>query len=43
MDDLGLAEMWSDLPAVGRWYQRIQSRPSFAVAYMPGSRFGANA
>lgn len=36
--DLELAHLWADLPALDAWFQRVQARPSFAVAYMPGSR-----
>jgi glutathione S-transferase len=38
MEDLGLSGMWADLPRVTDWYARIQARPNFRVAYMPGSR-----
>jgi glutathione S-transferase len=38
MEDLGRDAMWRDLPRVADWYARIQARPNFAVAYMPGSR-----
>ncbi|HEV2571200.1 glutathione S-transferase family protein [Methylocella sp. CPCC 101449] len=38
MEDLGLSSMWSDLPKVTDWYDRIRLRPNFDVAYMPGSR-----
>jgi glutathione S-transferase len=38
MEDLGLHTMWAERPAVTDWYRRIQARPNFAVAYMPGSR-----
>ncbi|WP_315831744.1 glutathione S-transferase family protein [Bradyrhizobium prioriisuperbiae] len=38
MEDLGLSTMWSELPRVRDWYARIQARPNFSVAYMPGSR-----
>ncbi len=38
MDDLGLSPMWSALSCVTDWYARIQARPNFSVAYMPGSR-----
>jgi glutathione S-transferase len=38
MEDLGLAELWRDLPRVADWYARIQARPSFAAAYYPGAR-----
>lgn len=38
MEDLGLSMMWRNLPGVTGWYERIQARPNFAIAYMPGSR-----
>ena len=38
MDDLGLAHLWADLPAVTRWFEGVQARPSFDIAYMPQSR-----
>jgi glutathione S-transferase len=38
MEDLGLSDMWTDLPRVKDWYARIQARPNFDIAYMPGSR-----
>jgi glutathione S-transferase len=38
MDDLGLDEVWADLPAMAAWYQRVCDRPSFAEAFMAGSR-----
>lgn len=46
MEDLELSDMWRDLPGVTDWYRRVQARPSFDIAYMPGSRaldpFGDN-
>ncbi len=38
MDDLDLSHMWAELPRVKEWYARIQARPNFNAAYMPGSR-----
>ena len=38
MEDLGLASMWRDLPVIQRWFEQVQSRPSFLAAYLPGSR-----
>lgn len=29
---LGLGRLWADLPAVGRWWERVQGRPSFQPA-----------
>jgi glutathione S-transferase len=37
MDDLGLAGMWADRPAVGRWYAAIRAHPAFKPTYYPGS------
>ncbi len=38
MVDLGLAHVWDDLPVVQGWLDRVLERPSFDVAYFPGSR-----
>ena len=38
MEDLGLAHLWADKPRMADWYRRLQARPAFAIAYMPGSR-----
>lgn len=38
MDDLGLSSMWDELPGVKDWYSRIQAKPNFDIAYMPGAR-----
>ena len=38
LEDLDMAHMWQALPGVTGWYQRIQQRPSFAVAYYPQAR-----
>ena len=37
MDDLGLAAMWADKPALGRWYEAIRAHPAFKPTYYPGS------
>ena len=37
MDDLGLAAMWADKPAIGRWYDAIRAHPAFGPTYYPGS------
>jgi glutathione S-transferase len=37
MDDLGLAGMWADRPAIGRWYGAIRAHPAFKPTYYPGS------
>lgn len=38
MEDLGLDDLWEELPRVTDWYARVCSRPSFAVAFYSGSR-----
>jgi glutathione S-transferase len=38
LEDLKLADIWSDLPNVARWYANVQARPSFAIAYAGGAR-----
>jgi len=38
MEDLGMSDMWAHKPTVARWYQNVQSRPSFGIAYCDGSR-----
>ena len=38
MEDLGMGDVWADLPAVSDWWARIKARPNYAVAYYPGSR-----
>lgn len=43
MADLGLEHLWDDLPAITRWFDAVQARPSFDIAYMPGSRVNPNA
>jgi glutathione S-transferase len=37
MDDLGLAGMWAERPALGRWYDAIRAHPAFKPTYYPGS------
>ncbi len=37
MDDLGLAGMWADRPALGRWYDAIRAHKAFEPTYYPGS------
>lgn len=41
MSDIGLAHVWSDKPLVADWLARMMTRPSFAKAFYPGSRYGA--
>ena len=43
MEDIGLAYLWDDVPRMAEWFERIQARPSFDIAYMPGSRVDPNA
>jgi len=38
MEDLGLTDIWADLPNVAAWYARVQARPSFAAAFGAGTR-----
>jgi glutathione S-transferase len=38
MEDLGLARLWSDLPRVAVWYERLQARPTFETTYYEGTR-----
>jgi glutathione S-transferase len=38
MNDLGLSSAWAQRPRVAAWYARMQARPAFKQAYMPGSR-----
>ena len=38
MEDLGLAFLWGEVPAVTDWYARVRKRPSFAIAFYPGAR-----
>lgn len=38
MEDIGLAHMWDCRPKIEDWLDRVKSRPSFAVAFFPGSR-----
>ncbi|UWQ97549.1 glutathione S-transferase family protein [Rhodobacteraceae bacterium M385] len=38
MEDLGLADTWSDLPGVTRWWTAIQKRPAFTATYASGAR-----
>ena len=38
MSDIGLENVWRDLPAMTDWYARIRARPSFEKAFYPGSR-----
>jgi glutathione S-transferase len=38
LDDLGHSAMWTHLPAVTQWYAALRARPSFDIAFFPGSR-----
>lgn len=42
MDDIGLSDMWANLPNVVRWYSGMASRPSFGSAYYEGARVDPN-
>ncbi|MGE0627184.1 MAG: glutathione S-transferase family protein [Hyphomicrobiaceae bacterium] len=37
MEDLGLATMWTDRPAIAHWYQLLKLQPPFKPTYYPGS------
>jgi glutathione S-transferase len=37
MDDIRLHRLWSDLPAVARWFEAIQADPAFRPTYYEGS------
>ena len=39
MEDLGMADRWSGMPGVSRWYEAMQQDEAFATSYLPGSRF----
>lgn len=38
MQDLGLDDLWTDLPGVQRWWAAIRARPAFASTYPKGAR-----
>jgi len=38
MADIGLDLLWDDKPRVADWFNRVQQRPSFDIAYYEGSR-----
>ncbi len=38
MSDIGLEDIWRDLPGMTDWYARISARPSFGKAYYGGAR-----
>lgn len=40
LEDLRMMRLLDGLPAVRDWYDRAVARPSYAVAYYPGSRAG---
>jgi len=37
MSDLGYQRLWSDLAGVSHWLERMMGRPSYAIAFYPGS------
>lgn len=37
--DLGLERLWSDVPGVGSWFERMQARPAYAQAFYPAALF----
>lgn len=38
MEDLGMSDIWGDAPRVAAWFAEIKARPSYDVAFYPGSR-----
>lgn len=38
MNDLGLADVWSDYPRVTAWFDRIKARPAYEKTYYKGTR-----
>ena len=38
MNDLGLADVWIDLPNVCQWYEKIKSQPAYEKTYYKGTR-----
>lgn len=37
--DLGMSDIWkTDFPLVEEWYQRVQARPSYGIAFYPGAK-----
>lgn len=37
MADLGYDHLWQDLPRMVRWFENIKARPSFDIAFYPGT------
>lgn len=37
MDDINLAHMWADRPAIARWLKAIRADPAYQPTYYPGS------
>ena len=37
MNDIGLAKLWRDVPAVVAWFDRVRDRASYAQAFYPGA------
>ena len=38
MEDMGYQALWSDLPKMSAWWERIKARPSYKAAFYPGAR-----
>ena len=38
MEDLGMSNMWDDAHHVADWFDAVKARPSYDVAFYPGSR-----
>ncbi|MBJ3775454.1 glutathione S-transferase family protein [Acuticoccus mangrovi] len=37
MDDIGMAPMWDDFPAIGRWFEELKATDAFRPTYYSGS------
>lgn len=38
MEDLGMSDMWEHAPHVADWFAAIRARPSYDIAYYPGTK-----
>ena len=38
MEDLGMSDLWAELPLVADWFARMQARPAYQTAFYEGSR-----
>ena len=39
LEDLGMSELWSGYGQVITWINQLRNRPSFNIAFYPGTRF----